>query len=104
MSPEKIREYLDENPEVYARFKREAFKMIDRGFSHYSARTIMEFLRHNSALEADPTKVFKINNDLIPTLARDFMDDNPDAPLNFFEMRDADVVRAGGKLPFLLEG
>ena len=94
MTPAEIREYLDDNPNVFRRFEGEALKVISRGFGHYSARTIMEYLRHNSNLEADPTKMFKINDHLTPTLARDFMQAHPEAPKKFFEMRGARVIAA----------
>lgn len=102
MTPTEAREYLDAHPEVYRAFEREAIRIMRRGVDRYSARTIMEWLRHNSMLEADPTGAFKINNNLIPTLARDFMEDHPEAPPRFFEMRGADV--APKREPFRLVG
>jgi len=104
MEATQIRQYLDENPEVFRLFEREAMRCIKKGFRHYSARTIMEFLRHNSNLEADPLKVFKINNDLIPTLARDFMAVHPEAPDGFFEMRNARVAPKYPSATFQLVG
>ena len=93
MTPAKIRTFLDENPHIFARFEREALRMVSRGFRHYSAYTITEFLRHNSALRADPDYTYKVNNNIIPTLSRDFMDAHPELPKNFFEQRTAAVVK-----------
>jgi len=104
MDASKVREYLDENPNVYWMFEREALRMWRRGFKHYSARTIMEYLRHNSALEADPTRVFKVNDHLTPTLARDFLDRHPEIPRKFFEFRGARVERVEQRPAFRLEG
>ena len=92
MNPVKIRRYLDEHPHVYERFEREALRMWDRGFNHYSARTIIEYLRHQTALEADPEDTWKINNDIAPTLARDFLERHPEIPPKFFEKRTARTV------------
>ncbi len=93
MNAETVRTFLDENPAVFHRFGREALRVIRRGWKHYSARTIMEVMRHHSNLEADPTKRFKINDHLIPTLARDFMTAHPEAPKKFFELRTARSVK-----------
>jgi hypothetical protein len=90
---DKIRGFLDENPHIFEQFEREALRMVERGFKHYSAYTITEFLRHNSALRADPDYIYKVNNNIIPTLSRDFMDAHPEVPENFFEQRTASVVK-----------
>jgi hypothetical protein len=41
--------YLPDNLHVYSAFEREAYKVLHKGFAHYSARTIIEWLRHASA-------------------------------------------------------
>lgn len=102
MTPFEVRAFVDEHPELYQAFEAEALRIIARGFRRYSARTIVEWLRHNSAIQADPTGQFKINDHITPTLARDFMDDHPEAPPRFFEMRGADVVPK--REPFRLVG
>lgn len=93
MNAIEVREFLDEHPEVFERFEREALRVIERGFEHYSAYTLIEVLRHHSNLEADPTKTYKINSHIIPTLARDFMDAHSEAPPKFFELRRARTTR-----------
>jgi len=96
LDPLEIRTFLDANPHIYWAFEREALRVIEHGHAHYSARTIVEVLRHQSALEADPSKQFKINDHITPTLARDFMDRHPEAPAGFFELRGARVRRLKG--------
>lgn len=102
MTPSEVRTFVDENPELYRAFEAEALRIIERGRKRYSARTIVEWLRHNSAVQADPTGEFKINDHVTPTLARDFLDDHPEAPPRFFETRGADVIPK--REPFALTG
>lgn len=61
--------WLVENVHVWLAFEREATKVVMRGRGHYSARTIIEVLRHESAL-SDSGVEFKINNNTAPDLAR----------------------------------
>ncbi len=65
-------DWLQANRHVWDRFKEEADKIRRRGRTHYSARTIIEVLRHESAL-ADAGKEFKINDHNTPDLARLYM-------------------------------
>jgi hypothetical protein len=64
--------WLKDNFHVWDRFKREADWIRSRGRKHYSARTILEVLRHESSL-ADTDAEFKLNNDNVPDLARLYM-------------------------------
>ena len=98
MTKEKAVEVLRQNPQIYEDFERESMLIVNRGFKHYSARTIVHYLRHWTALHADPDSEFKINNDLSPFLARMFMCRNRDRiPKKFFEYRVsmADEVEYG---------
>lgn len=61
--------WLAENLHVWRAFEREANRVWDRGRRHWSARTIIEYLRHETAL-ADDGRDFKINNVTAPDLAR----------------------------------
>jgi hypothetical protein len=61
--------WLAENAHVWLAFEREANKVWDRGRRHYSGRTIIEVLRHNSAL-ADTGPVYKINDHYTPDMSR----------------------------------
>lgn len=67
---------LPANLHVYEAFEREALKVVRRGHTHYSARTIVEVLRHNSAL-ADGDVEFKLNDHATPYYARLFTLMNP---------------------------
>lgn len=79
-----FREWLAENWAIWLRFREEANKMRERGRAHYSARTIGEFIRHQTALAEDDE--FKINNNSFPDMARLYMLTHPGAA-GFFELR-----------------
>jgi hypothetical protein len=70
---------------VVDRFFIEAHKVAQKR-DHYSARTIVEVLRHNSALE-DGDKSFKINDHIISPLSRISMEMFPFLN-NFFQTRN----------------
>lgn len=77
--------WLADNRPIWDRFEMEATKLWNRGRKHYSARTIIEFLRHETALfEKDCT--FRINNNIAPDLARLYRLRYPDRA-DFFETR-----------------
>jgi hypothetical protein len=66
-------EWLDgkDNWHVYVAFEAHAQQLIDAGWTHYSARTIVELLVHHSDVrQTEPT--FKISNARAPDLARVF--------------------------------
>ena len=63
-------DWLPQNPHIWYYFENETFKIIDIGFKHYSARTILHFLRHHTAIEQRSTDGFKLNNNYSPYLAR----------------------------------
>jgi hypothetical protein len=81
-------EWLPENHHIWIAFEAEALKVLKRGFKHYSARVIVEVLRHHSALAEKPDNGWKINNNIIPYLGRLFALMNP-VHANFFEFRQA---------------
>lgn len=83
--------YLQDNLHVYAAFEREALKVSARGFKRYSARTIVEVLRHHSALQ-DSDARFKLNDRFTPGWARLFALMHPEAA-DLFEFREAKSVR-----------
>lgn len=70
--PDDFLEWLPDNVHVFEAFAEEAFSVIKRGFTHYSPYTIVEFLRHHSAVKEKSTDGFKINNNHRPYLARLF--------------------------------
>lgn len=77
--------YLPDNLHIYAAFEREALKVVARGFKRYSARTIIEVLRHNSAL-AENGGPWKLNDHFTPFLARVFVILHPEQS-ELFEFR-----------------
>lgn len=77
--------WLRDNRHVWLAFEREANRAWARGRRHYSARTIIEFLRHETAL-ADTGADFKINGNNVPDLARLYRLRHPDRA-GLFETR-----------------
>jgi len=77
--------WLPENLHVFTAFEREAKRVAARGFRHYSARTIIEVLRHNSAL-AETGGPWKLNDWNTPYLARLFVLAHPEHA-GLFEFR-----------------
>ena len=76
--------WLGDNWHIWKAFEAEACRTWARGRRHYSARTIGEYLRHETAL-SERQHEFKINNNEFPCMARLFVLLNPDKPL--FEFR-----------------
>jgi hypothetical protein len=65
-------DWLPDNMHVWTAFAREVIKIQARGYEHYSARTIIEFLRHHTAVTERRGEGWKINNNYPPYLARLF--------------------------------
>lgn len=64
--------WLPDNLHIWDAFVDQTMKIIRRGYSHYSSCTIVEFLRHHSALEERHGAGWKINNNVRPYLPRLF--------------------------------
>jgi len=64
-------EWIKDNYSVWEKFEDEALKVARRGRDHYSAYTIREYIRHETALK-EANSDFKINNNYTPYLARLF--------------------------------
>jgi len=62
--------WLSENPHVFAEFERRALQVAARR-DHYSARTIMEVIRHDTVI-GELSGSWKINNNAAPDCARLF--------------------------------
>lgn len=77
--------WLATNAQVWTAFEREATKVWNRGRRHYSARTIVEVLRHESAL-AEIGGDYKLNDHHTPDLARLYALRYPDRD-GLFEFR-----------------
>lgn len=77
--------WLNENWHVFEQFRYEADRARAMGWKHYSGRTIIEVLRHQSNLRASDGR-WKLNNNYTPDLCRLYMDLTPSAA-GFFETR-----------------
>ena len=78
-------DWLGDNGHIWGRFCTEADKVWNRGRRHWSARTIIEYLRHETAL-AEVGGEFKVNNNFAPDLARLYAETYP-AHASLFETR-----------------
>ena len=84
MTQDEFDKWLTDNNHIWRAFEREALRVVRAGYEHYSARTIIEVLRHHSSLrEKDGT--WKINDHITPWLARHFLSIYP--TLQIFETR-----------------
>ncbi len=82
-------EWLDSNFSVWLAFKKEADRIWWMGRRHYSARTILHWLRHETILrEANNELGLKINNNVSPDLSRLYVCYYPDRA-DFFEKRSS---------------
>jgi len=81
-------EWLRANHPIYAEFERQAMNIAARR-DRYSARTILEVMRHNSALSENGGH-FKLNNNRAPCMARLFSITHPEHA-GFFQLRDSDM-------------
>lgn len=78
-------DWLVLNWHVVEAFEREALAVIAAGRTHYSSRTLVENLVHESVVR-ERAGLFKIGNHHAPDLARVFVVMNPEQ-INFFEYR-----------------
>lgn len=88
-------DWVSKNWHIWEAFEHEALRMWKRGRTRYSARTIIEYLRHESEIRETPAaESWKINNNPVPSLARLFCLMHPDKS-GFFEKRSGQsAVRA----------
>lgn len=77
-------DWLKENWAIWLRFCEEADKVRRTGRQHYAARTIAEYIRHETALRE--LGEFKLNDHATPDLARLYLATHPEAK-DFFETR-----------------
>ena len=83
--------WLDANFHVWTRFEQEANRVWEMGRRHYSAHTVIEYLRHYT-LVADRDAEFKLNERWTSSIARLYAVLHPDRS-GFFEFRQrADSV------------
>lgn len=84
-------EWLQENSHIYVEFERRALQVAVHR-RHYSARTIIEVLRHDSAIK-QLSGDFKINGNYVPDMAYLFAQLNPQHCDLFEYRRDARAER-----------
>jgi len=78
-------DWLMQNQHIWSAFAAKADAVWNRGRRHYSARTIVEVLRHESTL-AEVGGEWKINGNYVPDLARLYIATYPDRA-SLFETR-----------------
>lgn len=78
--------WMKANTHIWKRFVIEADKVRGTGRPHYSARTIGEFLRHQTSLR-EAGSVFKVNDHVWPDCARLYVAMRPES-VGFFEFRN----------------
>ena len=77
--------WIRENQHIWSAFCKEADQVRSTGRSHYSSRTIIEYLRHHSAV-SEKNSTWKINDHCVPYLGRLYVLLKPEAK-DFFEFR-----------------
>lgn len=87
--------WLTDNPHIWEAFERNANLMWAKGRRHYSAYTIVEYIRHETAL-AETSGEWKINNNRRPDLARLYLLAYP-AREGFFDLRVVTTRRGKGE-------
>ena len=90
-APAKYREdfpdWLRENFHIFEYFERSALQVSRSGFDHYSARTIVEVMRHRTNIREIGDGTWKLNNNRTPDMAELFLALHPELP-GFFELRE----------------
>ena len=79
---DEFEDWIKDNLHIWKAFEKEALLVRAKGREHYSARTIIEFLRHHSAV-SEVGGMWKINDHSVPYLGRLFVLVHPEAK-NFF--------------------
>jgi hypothetical protein len=64
--------WLAQNEAIYEQFERQTLTLIDAGWQHFAARTIVEELRHYTRHREAGECSFKINDHAAPDMARVF--------------------------------
>jgi hypothetical protein len=85
--------WLLANPHIWQAFAAKADQVWNRGRQHYSARTIVEVMRHESML-AEVGGEWKINGNYVPDLARLYVESYPDRVCLFETRVQKNAVRA----------
>lgn len=85
-----FRRFHEENPHVYERLKRLAFKLKVRGVDRWGMKALYEILRYEEAVATNsPAALYRLNNNFTALYARMLMEQEPDLE-GFFELRQRD--------------
>lgn len=91
MFTKEFMDFLSANVSLYQAFEAQALEIVRLGFKHYSARTIIHYMRHHTALTQRGGGEWKINNNVSPYMARLFSELNP-KHADLFEYRVTKAV------------
>ena len=80
-------EFHAKHPEVYDKFEKIARQVRNAGRTHYSAKIIIERVRHETNAGAKGSREFKINNSYTSRYARHLVEEHPEFK-GFFEFRE----------------
>lgn len=90
-------DWLNDNYPVFEYFEQSALKVHESGFKHYSARTIVEMMRHRTNIREIGDGTWKLNDHRTPDMARLFSLLHPEcAGLFEFRTRVAPADGEGG--------
>ena len=81
--------WMERNEAIYQEFERQTLALIGAGWKHFSARTIVEQLRHYTRMREKGDCSLKINDHAAPDLARVFTIRHPQYA-HFWEYRRPD--------------
>jgi hypothetical protein len=88
-------DWMAANEPIYRQFEAQALDLIGAGWGHFSARTIVEEIRHYTRHRESGRCSFKINDHLSPDLARAFVVRHPQHALLWeYRRPDADSFLA----------
>ncbi len=79
--------WLCNNYKIFECFEKSALKVWNSGFKHYSARTIVEVMRHRTNIREIGDGTWKLNNNRTPDMAKLYMLLHPEQE-GFFEIRE----------------
>ena len=90
LNPEKFRtdffDWITDNYHVFEYFEQSAIKVWNSGFRHYSARTIIEVMRHRSNIREIGDGTWKLNDKRTPDISLLFTLLHPETS-GMFELR-----------------
>ncbi len=88
-------EFHRDNPHVYERLKRLAFRLKVRGVQRWGIKALYEVLRFEEALATSASAgTYRLNNNFTALYARKLMEAEPDLE-GFFELRERKRLASG---------